>query len=328
MSTDAPPAEQPGPQVGPPPGRPRRRILPYVVAAWAMLLLGLTYLSVRHDPPTVREQRSLAEAAPVVDRAIGALAAAAGPDALLELGEPRLDRGCRLSVARDGASLSRAVTFRTAPGDAGGLLDRISTGLPAAYRSDTRAVPDGPGPRLRADAGGFVGINGGVTAPGVIELTAATGCRPDSPHPAISGPAVSGPAVSGPAVSGPAGPGPVAPGPAGSPGSGAPGSGAPVRGELSRVFAALALPGSDPAAVTAAVTTVRAGCPDGGVAETDRATAAGTPPGGPAVRLRSLTGAGPAVVDTPELYGFRDGQLGVLVRIVDGETRVSATRGC
>ncbi len=66
------PGEQPGD------GRRRLRWLTVATVAWAVLLAGLTWWSVRTDPPTVKEQRSLDQAGPVVDRAIGELTGAVG----------------------------------------------------------------------------------------------------------------------------------------------------------------------------------------------------------------------------------------------------------
>ncbi|MGC1214784.1 MAG: hypothetical protein WA890_26440, partial [Micromonospora sp.] len=64
------------PPTGPDQPAPRRRWLRWLLAAtvaWALLLAVLTWFSVHDDPPTVREQRTLAEAGPVVDRAVGEL---------------------------------------------------------------------------------------------------------------------------------------------------------------------------------------------------------------------------------------------------------------
>ncbi|GAB3797246.1 hypothetical protein [Micromonospora zhanjiangensis] len=174
MSTQAPWAAR----HGGPPGRSRAGWLVAVAVVWAVLLAGLAYASVRHGAPTVREQRDIAQAARVADRAIGELVAAAGPEALVELAAPRYDTGCRVSVLRYGTALDRVVTFRTRPDDASALLTGIADRLPASYRAGTHPGRGDSGPTLRADAGEFVGVHGGVTAPGVVELTASTGCRP------------------------------------------------------------------------------------------------------------------------------------------------------
>lgn len=259
-----------------------------VLLLWVGLLVGLGYLSARRDEPSVREQRSVGEAEPVVNRAAGALVAAAGPEPVLELGAPRVDLGCRLSSVRDGATLIRTVTVRTTPDDAATVLDRIADRLPIGYRAGTRPGTDGDGPRLRADAGEFVTVTGGVTAPGLIEITVATGCRPAEPPTAIAELLI----------------------------------GLPIDDEPGRVFTALGLPapGSDRRS------RVGAPCPGGGAAYTVQATAPGTPPDGLATALRPLAGA--VVIDTPELYGYRSGRYGITARLVDGETRVTVSTGC
>jgi hypothetical protein len=146
--------------------------------AWALLVAGLAYWSARHDPGTIREQRSVGRALPVVERAAGQLAAAAGPDAVLEVAAPRLSTGCRITSARAGATAEQEVRVFVPPADAGARLDQLGDRLPEAYRVRVRHPADGDH-TLRADAGEFVGIRGRVTEPGVITLTVATGCRPN-----------------------------------------------------------------------------------------------------------------------------------------------------
>ncbi|MFI7603793.1 hypothetical protein ACIBTV_01570 [Micromonospora sp. NPDC049366] len=172
----------------PAPARARRRWLLVATVAWALLLALLTWLSVRDDPPTVREQRSLAEAGPVADRATGELAAAAGPTALVELTPPQLDRGCRVTPFADGAALTRGVEVTVPQGGERELLDRIAERLPAAWRAGVRLTPDGL--RLRADAGEFVAVDGRPAGEGRIRLTVRTGCRPlGDGYPPATGPA-------------------------------------------------------------------------------------------------------------------------------------------
>ncbi|WBB66196.1 hypothetical protein [Micromonospora sp. WMMD812] len=163
------------PPTGPAPTRRRGWLLAATVA-WALLLAALVWLSVRDDPPTVREQRSLAEAGPLVDRAVGELTAAAGASAVLELTPPRVEPGCRVTPFADGASLRRGVEV-AAPGDGErAVLERIAERLPAGWRAGVRMTTDGP--RLRADAGEFVAVEGRPTGDGRLRLTADTGCRP------------------------------------------------------------------------------------------------------------------------------------------------------
>ncbi|MEH0820316.1 MULTISPECIES: hypothetical protein [unclassified Micromonospora] len=147
-----------------------------VTVLWAVLLAALTWWSVRHDPPTVREQRSLAEAGPVVDRAVGRLVAATG-DGAWALAAPRLDRGCRITPMDDGATLARDLDVVVAEGGERALLEAVAGRLPADWRAGVHLGSDGP--RLRADAGEFVAVQGRVVTPGRVRLTADSGCRPD-----------------------------------------------------------------------------------------------------------------------------------------------------
>jgi hypothetical protein len=183
VTTDAPWLTQPS-QPDPPAAPQRwRRWLRAGLVGWVVLLLGLTYLSVRRDEPTVREQRSVEQAGPIVDRALGDLVAAAGPDVVVELTERRLRTDCQLTLFRQGASLDAAVTLRAPEAEATELLDRIGSRLPAAYQAGVRHRADGAGEALRADAGEFVAVEGELAEPGVVTLTVRTGCRPVSDEP-------------------------------------------------------------------------------------------------------------------------------------------------
>lgn len=166
----------PGGPFEPSPTRRWPRWLLVAVVAWAVLLAVLTGFSVRDDEPTVREQRTLAQAGPVVDRAIGELVAAAGDDTIVELTPARVERGCRVTLFMDGATLERGIVLHTAGDGMRPLLDRIVERLPGSYRAGVRVTGDGL--RLRADAGEFVKIGGGPIGDGLIRLTAGTGCRP------------------------------------------------------------------------------------------------------------------------------------------------------
>ncbi|MBM7082248.1 MULTISPECIES: hypothetical protein [Micromonospora] len=146
-----------------------------VTVAWAVVVGGLTWWSARHDPPTVKEQRTLAEAGPVVDRALGELVAAVGDGAWAMTG-PQIERGCRITPMADGATLSRGLDVLVAEGGERALLDRVAERLPAGWRAGVRAGASGP--RLRADAGEFVAVQGRVTSGGRVRFTADTGCRP------------------------------------------------------------------------------------------------------------------------------------------------------
>lgn len=147
--------------------------------AWALVLGGLAYLSVRNDPPTVRDQRSIGEARPLVDRAVGELAVAAGSDAVLSISGYEVTGGCRITPFRSGETLERDVTIYTGQTDGPALLDRIADRLPRSYEARVRHGREHD--TLRANAGEFVSVRGGVTAPGVLVVTVGTGCRPPAP---------------------------------------------------------------------------------------------------------------------------------------------------
>ncbi|MEU8299378.1 hypothetical protein AB0C04_19120 [Micromonospora sp. NPDC048909] len=153
----------------------RRRWLLAASVAWALLLGVLAWISVRDDPPSVREQRSLGEAGPVVDRAIGELAAAAGGTAVWELTPARVDRGCRITPFADGATLTRGVDVAVPEGGERELLERIADRLPAGWRAGVRTTPDGL--RLRADVGEFVAVDGRPGDDGWVRIIVRTGCR-------------------------------------------------------------------------------------------------------------------------------------------------------
>ncbi|MCO1596587.1 hypothetical protein M8C17_15630 [Micromonospora sp. RHAY321] len=160
----------------PAPTRRRRHWLLIGSVVWAVLLALLVWTSVRDDPPTVREQRSLDQAGPVVDRAVGELARAAGAAALLELSPPRVGSGCRVTPLADGATLRREVGVLAPAGTERTVLAGIAERLPASWRAGVGPGRDGP--VLRADAGEFVAVQGRPTGDGRIRLSVDTGCRP------------------------------------------------------------------------------------------------------------------------------------------------------
>ncbi|MEU5906465.1 hypothetical protein ABZ780_19070 [Micromonospora sp. NPDC047467] len=160
----------------PAPARRRRHWLLVASVLWAVLLAGLAWTSVRDDPPTVREQRTLDQAGPIVDRAVGELARAAGPAGLLELGPARIRSGCRVTPLSDGAALRREVGVLAPAGTERAVLTGIADRLPANWRAGVGPGLDGP--ELRADAGEFVAVGGRSTGDGRVRLTVETGCRP------------------------------------------------------------------------------------------------------------------------------------------------------
>ncbi|TDC79865.1 hypothetical protein E1193_18450 [Micromonospora sp. KC606] len=278
------------PPSGPPEPTPRwgwPRWLLVVTALWAVLLGALTWWSVRTDPPTVREQRAIGEAAPVVERAVGELVAAIG-DGAWALAATRYEPGCRVTPMADGAALIGGVTVFVAEGGERALLERVADRLPASWRAGVRA--GSAGPRLRADAGEFVAVEGRVSGAGRIEFEADTGCRPvTQPYRAPSSP-VGGPPLAAVAEAAQA-LGRSAPTPGGSLG---------------------------------------AACPGGGRATTTLVTAGPAPVDLAGLRpLAALSAADPAaLLDAPEVYAYRRGPLVVLADATGDELRLAASAPC
>jgi hypothetical protein len=176
------------PYAAPPPPRKRRWWLVAIVVAWAVVLTGLGLWAVRHDPPTVPEQRNVAEALPVLERATGAmLAAAEGPGRAVVLGELQIERGCRITPVRAGAEAFRDVTLYVPVDQAANALDEVAAGLPPGYQAHVAAKGRRVG--LHADAGSYVAIDAdSLVNSQVLTLEAATGCRPDAAVPSSAFP--------------------------------------------------------------------------------------------------------------------------------------------
>jgi hypothetical protein len=259
-----------------------------VTVLWAVLLLVLAYVSVSRDVPTVREQRSFAQAAPVVHRVVGELVAAAGAGTVVEI-RPAEVTGCRVTAIRDGVLLDRDVVVYSAAGGGPALIDRMATALPTAYGARALHGKDGTVHRLLADAGEFVGIRGGLGDGDVLTLTVSTGCRPRD-------------GVESDAQL-------------------LPGENA-VTPEQARVLAALGLP-----AVEAVDSAETAPCPGGDRART-RLVTAGPAPADLTDRLTSVTQGATVLMARPDRYVWRSGATGLVVESVDGQVRVSASTGC
>lgn len=288
VTTDAPWLAPPG-QPDPPGTQRRRRLLAAGLAGWIVVLLVVTYVSVRRDEPTVREQRSIEEAGPVVDRTLGDLVAAAGPDVVVELAERRLRTGCEITLFRSGAAIDAAITVRAPEADAPEVLDRIASRLPAAYQAGVRHRSDGVAEALRADAGEFVAVEGELIAPGVVSLTVQTGCRPTSGE-------------TDERTTPPLPP-------------------AQTDEDPVRVLAALGATDLDP------VDLIAVDCPGEGTARTTRSAGRGTTSRPPGAVLPRPVGT-VVVTDTPEVYAYRTGALSVVVESGDGRIRVATTTGC
>jgi len=76
---------------------------------------------------------------------------------------------------RDGERYQRVATVYTVPGEEPALLDRIGAALPRSYKPTVRHSKALHG--LRADAGFYVRLVGGLDAPGELRFTADSGCR-------------------------------------------------------------------------------------------------------------------------------------------------------
>ncbi len=140
-----------------------------------MLLAGLAWWSARTDEPTVREQRTIEQAAPVVDAAVGQLVAALD-GAAWAMTPSHTERGCRVTPVSTGAEVTRGIDVLVVEGGERDLLSRVADALPRRWRAGVRDAAEGP--LLRADAGEFVLVEGESTSPGRIRFAVLTGCRP------------------------------------------------------------------------------------------------------------------------------------------------------
>ncbi|MEN3310631.1 MAG: hypothetical protein V7603_6833, partial [Micromonosporaceae bacterium] len=160
----------------PPPPRPpahpgRRRVLVALAVAWALALVGTGIWYSFHGTPTVRDQTTIAQAAPHVDDAVGKVLAVAGADPVPAVSGYQKVADCGLTPVRAGARYQRSVRLYTRVGAERDLLGRVAAGLPRGYRAKMS------GRSLAADAGYYVALTGGVEQPGVVKIVASTGCR-------------------------------------------------------------------------------------------------------------------------------------------------------
>jgi hypothetical protein len=151
-----------------------------IVAAWIVAVALLGWWSVRTDPPTVAEQRDIADALPVLDRAAGAMfAAATADDRAVVLGDLRVSRDCTVTPVRDGVEATRDITVYVQADRALKALQEIAAAMPAEFRAEAGSSSGGRRVGLHADAGGFVAIDAAADAnTQVLQLRASTGCRP------------------------------------------------------------------------------------------------------------------------------------------------------
>lgn len=280
----------PAPPALPEPPPRRRWWLVAIVVAWAVALGGFAAWSVRHDPPTVPEQRDIAAALPVLERAAGFLITAAdGGERVVTLGALEFDRDCAVTPVRAGVEASREVTVRVRAGQAAAALDAIARALPQEYAPTVRRSAAGTRLGLRADAGGFVSVEATLDADAtVFGLRAVTGCRPlaagvdlaPAPVPATDVPAAFG-----------------------------------------AVVGALGLPRADATSSTVA-------CPAGG--KTARTVAADdlAAPADLGRSLRDAMSGAVIVQAEPAVWAYRTGDISIVVSADEGRARITATTGC
>ncbi|GAB7041744.1 MULTISPECIES: hypothetical protein [Catenuloplanes] len=275
----------------------RRGVMPAAVTVWVLVIAGLGYYSYRTDAPTVRDHRPLDRAVPVAETAYGTVLAklAEGPGdggvrPVIVLESPRIEPGCRVTTARDGAELTRRATVHITPEDTAPLIERVAAAgaLPAGYRSWLGRDAGGVTNSFRVDAGDFIGLRGIVEEPGVLRVSLETGCRPvDGPLPAVAEPA----------------PDPMS------------------AGRAEGVLAALGAQGSRQSAASVP-------CPAGGALTTT--LVAGFPERAPALADVLTPRAGLVLTSGEKRFAYSDGaREGVAVEVADGgEIAVAATTSC
>lgn len=272
------------------PRRPRRWWLTGIVVAWALLLTGLAVWSVRNDPPTVPEQRDIAEALPVLQEATGVLLAAADAgDRTVTLGELRFDRDCALTPVREGVEASREVTVRVRAGQVPTALREIAGALPAGYAATARHNAAGTRYGLRADAGAYVAVETTADADATLfALRMSTGCRPLADGVDL----------------------------------------APAPVPATEIPAALTAAARALKASPAGATSTEVGCPGGGRTARTVTTAELAIPGDLGQSLREVVAGAVVVQADPHARAYRTGDTSVVVVESGGIARISATTGC
>jgi hypothetical protein len=280
------------PYVAPPPApptRPRRPGLLILTLAWVAALAGLAFWSVRHSPPTVPDQRTIAQALPTLQRAAGAIAAAADrPDRVIVLGPLRLTPGCRITPVRHGVEGTRAVTVHVPADRAKAALAAIASALPRDYRARVRSSNAGRILALEADAGGYVAVDARTLATAQsFTVEASTGCRPSADTAGVA----------------------PDPAPAAEP------------AELTTALHALRVTSAPGPAVTSLT------CPSGAPASTYTVDGVASP-GDIGAALQPAVGGATVVRSDPDGWAYRTAAGSVVVVADDGRVTVSATTVC
>ena len=274
----------------PAPEKPKRRWwLVGIVAAWVVVVAVLAFWSVRNDPPSVPEQRNIEEALPYLERATGAMLAAADADGrAVVLGDLVFDRECQVTPVRAGVQATREVIVHVRADQVGPALDAIVTGLPAAFHARARHSPQGTRHDLYADAGGFVAIDATArTEDPVFTLTASTGCRPLADGVDLS--------------------------PSDPPAASLPTAYQKAAGAVG--------------ATAAGATERQVSCPSGATAST--VVSGELPePANLGKALEALVPSTAIVQADPHDWAYRDGNVSIVVTGVGGKVRIAATTGC
>lgn len=171
----------PGYAYPPPAASPKRRWLTWAVVAWAVVLTGAVFWSVRNDPPTVPEQRDIGQALPALQRAAGTLVETVqGERWVLRIGELQVTE-CAITPVRDGREAVRVVTLYVAEGEAREAFTGVADGLPESYQAGVAGTRGGTELSFFADAGDYIAIVGEAhSSDQVLALTLSSGCRPSS----------------------------------------------------------------------------------------------------------------------------------------------------
>lgn len=150
-----------------------------VVAAWAVVLAGAVFWSVRNDPPTVPEQRDIGQALTALRGATGAVVEAVQDERwVLRIGELEIGE-CAITPVRDGLEAGRSVTLYVAEGEARAALTGVAEALPESFGAGVVASRGATRLSFFADAGDYIAIEATAHATDqVLTLRASTGCRP------------------------------------------------------------------------------------------------------------------------------------------------------
>lgn len=150
------------------------RVWPWFALVWAVVVGVLVVVGVHNGEITAKEQSTVSEALPIVDRTIADLSAVLAPaTTVVAIGPYELaTEGCRITPVRAGNRYQRVLTVYAAAGTEQGLLAGVAENLPEHYAT---AATDRV---LRADAGDFVTVRGEAGTSGKIRFVVDAGCRP------------------------------------------------------------------------------------------------------------------------------------------------------